>query len=819
MYLSSFNELNGVEEDGGKGHNLKRLVCMNFNVPGGIVIGSSFYKKFYPPPPDFVFENDEILERQCSDMQSTVLSIETGDDVLREIEDYLGGFGENKRFAVRSSSTHEDLASAAFAGQHATYLNVPLVRIHQAVKGCLSSLWQKHAVLYRRHNGFDQKKTSMAVVVQHMIPSEVSGVAFSVDPVSGNLSHMLIEANFGLGESVVGGEMTTDSWIVDKNNMTIVERRISRKDKQIILDTDGGSLESETDSACRELPCLGDDHILRIATTAIEIEKKFGAPQDIEWAYAANDLFILQSRPETKIPPHYTRAESAERFPEPLTPLTWSYVEEAFNTSLEHSLDIMGISLATRPWFAMIENYIYGNQNAVELLSHFRPLDMSSLSKLEEQIPDMQSRFQWIIDLPQYWLRDLDLFLLKMGRLHSISFENYTMVDFQSFSRELFQASSEYFKPNIAISMTQALLTRTLFEYTHLITNDLFKAQDLFRKILAASGTKTGQINREIHELAQQVKKNEGLMQLLSRGGESAWARIADFGDFENNLKKFMDNYGHREVTFDYYHPTWAEAPWVILDLICLSATSELSDPAQKELDSRMISVNATHELLALSPETIRYFISELIRLTATFSWLDDLEHFQTTRINLLVRKVLGAMGERFFKGGFLENKFDLFFLKKSEIEELKDFALSVDIQETICRRKREYFEAFDREPLWDLNNRNEQPSVGDNILHGVPGSPGIAEGEIFIVRGPADFKKMPNGIILVAKTTNPSWTPLFYKAKGLITESGGPLSHGAVTARELGLPAIMFIRNALKIFNNGERVRVNGQKGEVTRL
>lgn len=819
MYFSEFGEQKGVEEDGGKGHNLKRLAAMKFNVLGGIVLGASFYRTFYPPPPDFDFACDERLQRQCDEMRNAVLSLDAGDEVLWDVEAYLGRFGEEARFAVRSSSTHEDMASAAFAGQHATFLNVSPEGIRPAIKGCLASLWQKHAVLYRRHSGFDQTSTSMAVVVQHMVASEVSGVVFSVDPVSGNLSHMLIEANFGLGESVVGGEMTTDSWIVDKAAMSIVECRISRKDRQIVLDRDGGSREAATDSAARDLPCLGDAELMRLAATAADIEKRFGAPQDIEWAYASGELFILQARPQTKIPPRYTRAESAERFPEPLTPLTWSYVEEAFNLSLEHSLGLMGVSLPTRPWFAMIDHYIYGNQNAVELLSHFRPLDMSSLERLEEQIPEMQARFQWVVDLPQYWMRDLDRFLLKMGRLHARSLENASMADFHTFSRELFEASSEYFKPNIAISMTQALLTRTLFEYACLVTRDPFRAQDILKRILTAAGTKTGQINRELHDLALLARADARLMQHLSAGGKAAWAGLAGFPRFEKRLWQFLENYGHREVTFDYYHPTWAEAPWVVLDLIGLSATSDVSDPALKELDARIVSVEATQELLALSPESIRYFLSELVRLTAAFSWLDDLEHFQTTRINLLVRKVIGAMGQRFLAGGFLGDRYDLFFLTKKEIESLTEFALTAEVQETIRRRKRNYLEAFGREPLWDLSSGGEPAPVSDGILRGVPGSPGIAEGDVFTVRGPEDFNQVPSGVILVARTTNPSWTPLFYRAQGLITESGGPLSHGAVTARELGLPAVMFVRNALQIFRNGDRVRINGQKGEVMRL
>jgi len=539
-------------------------------------------------------------------------------------------------------------------------------------------------------------------------------------------------------------------------------------------------------------------------------------PEDVEWALVSNELYITQSRPQTKIPPHFTRAESAERFPEPLTPLTWSYVEEAFGISLEFSLRMMGVSLPARPWFALIDSYVYGNQNAVELLAQFRPLDMSSLKRLEEQVPEMQARFQWIVDLPQRWLRDLDVYLLNIGRLNSADFRRFDMPDFQQFSRELAETATEYFKPNIAISMTQALLTRTLFEYVLLLTGDVFRTQDTVKKLLASSGTKTGQINREIYHLAQTVQKQEDLLRLLEENPPDIMRRLEAFGDFMAEFKRFINNYGHREVTFDYYKPTWAEAPVVVLALIRLAASTQMSDPAIKELDTRKTSTESLQEILGMTPESLRYFVNELVRLTAIFTWLDDLEHFQTTRLNLIVRKSIGSLGERFVQGGFIEDKYDLFFLEKPEIESLEDFVLQKSLIDVINKRKRNYRNAFKREPVWDLRNVDEIQSADEGVLKGVPGSPGVVEGQVYLVRGVEDFSGMPEGAIIVAQTTNPSWTPLFYRAKGLITESGGPLSHGAVTARELGLPAVMFIRNALRCFNNGDRVRLNGQRGEV---
>lgn len=176
-------------------------------------------------------------------------------------------------------------------------------------------------------------------------------------------------------------------------------------------------------------------------------------------------------------------------------------------------------------------------------------------------------------------------------------------------------------------------------------------------------------------------------------------------------------------------------------------------------------------------------------------------------------------------EAGQLADPYDLFFLVKEELESIDSFELSAELQEKIALRKEAYLRACDQEPVWDLTQESEAADSEKDaekdgaLLRGVPGSPGECEGDIYIVRGPEDFAKMPDQSILVARTTNPAWTPLFYKAKGLITESGGPLSHGAVTAREVGIPAVMCIRGALTKFENGERIRLDGKKGVVQKL
>lgn len=819
MNVTAFSEPGSIEQDGGKGLNLKRLTQSGFTVPEGVVLDAGFYKNHYPLPPAFDYEHTEKLEAQCAAMKAVVMEIELPQALVAQLQRFLDGYPESARFAVRSSSTFEDLGTAAFAGQHDTFLNLAKGSVFDKIKRCLASLWQPHAVLYRNHHGFAQEQASMAVVIQRMVPAQASGVAFSVDPVTGRLEQALIEGNWGVGESVVGGEAATDTWVVDTQGWTIAERRIQEKEYALIADETGiAKVMLEGDK--RSQPCLTDDQILEIARLSKNLMSHYEQPQDIEWAYENGQLYVLQSRPQTTIPPHFTRDESAERFPDPLTPLTWSYVQEAFNHSLEYSLRLMRLDLPTRPWFELIDHYVYGNQNAVALLGLLRPIKATNFDELLQEIPELRKRYQWVIELPQQWLRDLDKYLIEIGMLSRPAFWDFTCADFQDYFKRLFSVANAYFQPNIAISMTQAFLTKTLFGVIRLLVDDELEAHDYLKKIIAISETKTGQINRELYLLAMTVKDDEALQRHLTPGAFNELGDLDAFPDFQKRLKDFLDNYGHREMSFDYYHPTWVENPKVVIDLIMLTASmSDEKPPDEIEHALRRQQLEATRKLYSRTPAELHFFLHELIRLTVNFTFLDDLEHFQTTRLNLLARKTVFAFGSRLQAVGDLDDPYDLFFLTRREIETVETFQLSPDLKSIIRERKSSFVAATKTQPQWDLQETEQAKAPAGNVLQGVPGSPGECQGQVYLVHRPEDFSGMPDRAILVARTTNPAWTPLFYKASAVITESGGPLSHGAVTARELGLPAVMCVRNCMSLLQNGQAVSINGRHGIVQLL
>jgi phosphoenolpyruvate synthase/pyruvate phosphate dikinase len=817
-----------VTESGGKGANLARLTQAGFAVPHGFVIRGRAYRQFTAGCVSLAAciaalpANDSgALRLRSRELRDELAALALPATLQEEVRKALSAYPDKQAFSVRSSSTLEDLALAAFAGQHETYLNVRgSERILECIKACYLSLWSERAIAYRQQQKFDHVQAAMAVVVQTMVQCDAAGVAFSINPVSGNLQQVLINANYGLGESVVSGEGQIDQFSVEKSTGQVIETRIGAKTHKIVSTSDG-TKEVALSPEESGVSCLTDTQIAAVAKLARQTENHYQFPQDIEWGFADSHLFLLQSRPITAIPPRWTRDESAERFPFPITPLTWDFVDDAFHQSLRFSLRLMGFPPFNGKWFGMHGNYIYGNQNAVDLYLKRVPLKLESIAQVEALLPRVAETFRWVQELPVLWSRDLDDYLIRIGEFLSQSLEREDLRGVWRYVHEVQELGAAYFQPNIAISITQALLHRALL---HLLVLTVGKedAPRLHDGLLAFCETKTGIINRELYDLARIVQAKPELAHLFaSHVSRSLYEKklLAAYPEFARAFEKFLRDHGHREVEFDAYQPTWVEVPWVVLDhvrLILQAATAQA--PLEKERELRRRMQQAELELFRRIPQNLQFFFHEMIRLARTYTSLDDLEHYQTTRLTLPFRKGARELGRRLYVRGVVREPMDVFFAHVADLDE----AVAADHDELwrsltgkILEEKQAYVRAREQAPEWVLGVAPAEPVTG-RTLTGLPGSPGEAEGPVFLVRGMEDFVLFPKGAVLVARTTNPTWTPLFYSARAVITESGGPLSHGAVTAREMQIPAVMSVRNCMSVLKNDERVRVDGSNGRV---
>jgi phosphoenolpyruvate synthase/pyruvate phosphate dikinase len=967
-----------LSESGGKGANLARLTQARFPVPPGFILRAQAFREFISAAPDLFprltqlpVNDPAALSSEASALRADLGKLPLSSSLESEVRSALSDFPSNQSFSVRSSSTLEDLAVAAFAGQHETFLNCTgEARILAAIKDCFLSLFSDRAIAYRVQHRFPHEQAAMAVVVQQMVRCDSAGVAFTINPITGDLTELLINSNFGLGESVVSGEGQIDQFAMDKDTETLRGQRLGQKSHKIAPAESGVTqipLTPDESSA----PSLSPDQLAKLTDLALRVDEHYHFPQDIEWGFADNQLFLLQSRPITTIPPRWTRDESAERFPSAITPLTWDFVEDGFHRSLTYSLRLMGFPPFQGKWFGMFDHYIYGNQNAVDLYLKRIPLRLESLADIEAAIPQIRENYRWVQELPLLWSRDLDRYLIRIGEFMARPLEAETIPTLWSYVKEVRELGADYFQPNIAISITQSLLHRVLYHLL-VLTVGPTDAPRLHDSLLAFCETKTGMINAELYSLAEEVLRTPALLQLFRDHPSREMVEqklLPPFRDFSARFDAFLRLHGHREVEFDAYLPTWIEIPWVVLDHIRLlltsldptfvmpaprPATSTAEDRSLEQsiklanLDSlkdlegaRLISpdevesgLEAIHRVQAelahlsrgtvappqsdlsrstsdtsappadpvahressspnsatatspnsssggpASPEgsaitpraaspldrerelrlrmhkaevelfqrltpSLHFFFHELIRLARAYTSLDDLEHYQTTRLTLPLRRGLRELGRRLYIRGVISDPMDIFFARAAALEkavQANDDKVWRALGESIRAEKQSYESGRHRTPAWSLDAASvaqgessagatdatspssasassaSSPSASSpSIFSGLPGSPGHAQGPVFLVRSIDDFASFPKGSVLVARTTNPTWTPLFYNAVAVITESGGPLSHGAVTAREMQIPAVMSIRDCMSALKNGDTVKVDGSRGLV---
>ncbi|MGC4016958.1 MAG: PEP-utilizing enzyme [Luteolibacter sp.] len=438
------------------------------------------------------------------------------------------------------------------------------------------------------------------------------------------------------------------------------------------------------------------------------------------------------------------------------------------------------------------------------------------MEDLEGLIPRLREEFRWAQQLPVDWMRDLDSYLIGIGQATATDISSFDDFTLWEHIQSLVRHGSEYFRPNIAISITHGMLCRLLHRLVSLVVPEL-EVPAMFQSLLAWGNTKTSQINRELSELAAFIRKEPVLSEAI-RGQTSKDfldQEIHQHPGFEKRFTRFIADHGHRETDFDMYQPPWGDAPWVVIDNLRGMLRGEV-DGHEAERAAKIAAHQAEHRLFTLVPERWSFFYSEILRLARLYTQIDDLEHYQTTRLNLPLRRAIAHLGGRLHQRGLIDQPMDLFFAQIAEITALLTHN-DEGITSIIRSRKQSYEAARHREPTWVLGEEALPIEEGTEVLHGLPGSPGTAEGVIHHVRGPEDFAGFPEGAILVSRTTNPAWTPLFHVAAAVITESGGPLSHGAVTAREMGIPAVMSVHRCLSKLPTGTRVLVDGLRGRVT--
>ncbi|MBL7200939.1 MAG: phosphoenolpyruvate synthase [Anaerolineae bacterium] len=777
--------------------------------------------------------------------------------------------------AVRSSATAEDLPGLSFAGQQDTYLNVMGEDgLQQAVIDCWSSLWTARAIGYRARNGIDHAAVSLAVVVQEMVPSETSGVLFTANPLTGKRAEMVIEATFGLGEALVSGQVEPDHYVVDADGH-ILSKTLGTKSLAIHGQVGGGTTTTCLDASARQ--ALSDAAILDLARMGRRVAALFDAPQDIEWAGVDGRLFLLQARPITTLYPlpDGMPAEplrvmislgSIQGMLDPITPLgrdalsatligagrifgarltleTQSVLWEAGGRLWVNITGLVGsrvgrrLALGTLPWVDPVAGKALQGLIDQGRFPSPGPLRVRTALRVLRVLIPMIGRALRTLLRPdaerERLLRQLETMLAgieaRLGRSTSLS-ERLALI--RQMADQAFGFVIPQFVPRFGVSMGAYNLL------THLAAALPDEAVDTRVMMRGVPHNVTTEMDFVLWETAQAIRADpESLAHFRAREA----AALAD--EYlrgclplaaQSAIAQFMQRYGMRGLAeIDLGRPRWREEPLPILyslrSYLDIGEGEQAPDvvyqrgkqSAEDEVDRLAAALRGTRGgwlKAGLARRAAR-------RMRALIG-LREAPKFTVVRILSIMRQALLADGVRLVADGLLTRPDDVFCLHLRELRALAageghDWAALAQARRQSLEQERGRRQV-PRLLLSDGQAFYESVAAPDerdqSVLRGDPVSPGVVEGVVRVVTDPRAAQLVP-GEILVCPGTDPSWTPLFLAAGGLVMEVGGMMTHGAVVAREYGLPAVVGVHEATQRLRTGQRVRVDGSSGQVVLL
>jgi rifampicin phosphotransferase len=796
-----------VRLSGRKAATLAQLRSKGYEVPHAVIVSTALLRDLFdgegadilrslPRTPDGHFSLDQTEIQQVSRV------VRLPSAFLEELESYLRDQPEGKRFAVRSSSPLEDGTSASFAGQFDTFLNrTGFDSICEAVTLCLLSPLSSRVAAYLKFHAI-AGELPMAVLIQEMVDADVAGVAFSINPLGPGLDQVVINARAGLGDAVVDGEEDVETFVLPKVDIK-------------------GTLPAEDTSAPAAVAvnalALTPDQQKAVGSLAVSLEVHFAFPQDIEWAIKDEKLYLLQARPVTVIPERWTRDDVVERFPNPITPLASDFLEEAFRKSVNITFSLMNFPAFRGVWVSNRDHFLYFNANAMEI---YRNRLMASFRPLQQGMKGVRScltALKWVLQPIEYWQKNIDVYLTTHGELAQTPLANSNVQALWKHCVELGDLTHDYFAFNMAITMAHGALGGLLRAVLKILYGNE-KGAVALADLTSGCKTKTAQFDRELHQLAALIQADGSPDLLTMKDAASFVTAISKKPALHREFEQFVKRHAHREIDnlMDMYYPTLGERPDVAVEnlKLLMQEKIEVSSISQETIRYHA----ALSDVISVCPVEHRTELLELIELTRAYIELDDMEHYEMTRVQIPARRCLLALGENLVKNGILAEASDIFFGRSATIDNAVSSGNFTKLRAEVLQNQRSFKNAIG-------GSAELAPSVGltaensDLVLKGVPCSMGYVEGRACVVKSVDEFKKFEKGAILVARATPPPWSPLFYVATAIVTEAGGELSHGAVLARELRLPAIMGVKGLLREIRDGDRISVDGNTGRIARL
>jgi rifampicin phosphotransferase len=831
---------------GGKGASLARLARAGFFVPPGFHVTTCAYLDFI----DRGALREPVLAAMSAIDVSDAATFGTAAARIGElfagqpvpgptataIAGAYASLGDDVPVAVRSSATVEDLRGMSAAGQHDTYLNVRgEAAVLDAVKRCWASLWSARAIGYRARRVVGPGEVSIAVVVQRLVLAEAAGVMFTIDPVGGAHDKVVISANWGLGESVVAGDVTPDVAVIDRASGTLVSYRVGSKEMMTVADG-VATRAADTPTDLRSAAVLSPSKAGELARVGLAIEQLYDEPVDVEWALAADELSVVQARPITtpasgpaagpgeqwndSLAGDYlwSNGNLGEAFPDVMTPATWSFVE------LLMSRMTFPPSLPGYRGYGRIGGRFYANVSmsmSLEAQAGISPRRFAALfgpvlGKLPpiEQIPRPR--------LPR-WKAFRLMVPAAVALLRRIRASQKRMPQFLAGAPsrcEQLRAEIEHTTdPTVLASLWPEKVRPLLEEACDMLSGAVAHGTTL----LSVPGKLATLVGEAEAALLLSGQVAEGLP-LASLGPVTGLARLAR-GEIDRDT--FARQYGHRgshEVELSIPRP--AEDPaWIDDQLAALHDTAHDADALLADQEAARA---AAWERLAQRDPHKAAAARKLITRWAPIAHDREAARSEVARSAWVARTWVRRAGQLTGHGD------DLVFLELPETVDLLRGEPAPLAKMPARRASYETYQALPPYPAlirgrfdpirWaaDPNRRSDyyderaQTTKADDTITGFPGAAGMVEGIARVLRTPEDAAQLRDGEILVTTVTNIGWTPIFPRAAAVVTDVGAPLSHAAIVARELGIPAVVGCGNATMLLHSGDQIRVDGSNGTV---
>lgn len=850
-----------LELTGGKGANLGELFQIkDINMPEGFCITTEAYREIAGSNEELIALIGQLVSLKASDtnkiselsvkIRKAIEGITIPEKISDEINRRLEAFNENDAFAVRSSATAEDLPTASFAGQQDTYLNViGKAEILKRVSACFTSLFSDRAIIYRIQIGFDHRKVHLAVIIQKMIIPQASGILFTADPLTSNRKIASIDASFGLGEALVSGLVDPDIYKV-RNDETI-EKKIAAKKISVQALKNGGTEEKQIEPEWQNIQALTDAQILELARLGRKIEKHFGGPQDIEWCLDKNIFYIMQSRPITTLYP-IPQANDNEKH---------VYISVGHQQMMTDAMKPLGISFkqltAARPMheaggrlFVDVAQQLASPASREMLLSMMEqhdPLFKDALVTILENDNSLQDKtgdqtsskdhkgkapvdFQTLRDYDPSIVQELignceaSLHKLKQAIQKKTGSELMDLIeeDLQALKKELFDPRS------FGVIMTSMNAALWLNEKMKEWLGEKNAADTISQSV---PNNITSEMGLALLDVADAIRPYPEVIAYLEHASNDDFlnelSELKDGKEASYAITAYLEKYGMRCVgEIDITRTRWSEKPLMLVPLILSNIRNfEAGESRRKFEEGRQKALKKEQELLErlkklTDGEQKAREAKRMIGLVRNLAGYREYPKYDIVRHYFVYKQALLEEAQRLLQAGLFHEKEDIYYLRFDELREvLRDHRVDHNM---IARRKEEYRSYKKLSPPRVITSDGETATgryrrehLPAGAIIGLPVSSGSVEGRARVILSMQDAN-IEEGDILVTAFTDPSWTPLFVLIKGLITEVGGLMTHGAVIAREYGLPAVVGVENATRLIRNGQRIKVNGTDGYI---